>query len=68
MSERMKRGLPYLQVMEMCKPKLSKMLIAHALSNIVMAICECALNLLKGVIPLTSVLPPVLNVLGNLLV
>jgi hypothetical protein len=108
MSKRMKRSLPYLQVMAMCKPKLRKMLVAHAPSDVVMAICECALNLLKGVIPLTlrqkrvlsrykthlralankkvsqkrkrkylsqkgggiltSVLPPVLNVLGNLLV
>ena len=53
MSKRMKRSLPYLQVMAMCKPKLRKMLVAHAPSDVVMAICECALNLLKGVIPLT---------------
>ncbi len=49
----MKRNLPYLQVMAMCKPKLRKMLIAHTPSDVVMAICECALNLLKAVIPLT---------------
>ena len=44
MSKRMKRSLPYLQVMAICKPKLRKMLITHALSDVVMV---------KGVTPLT---------------
>ena len=108
MSKRMRRSLPYLQIMAVCKPKLRKMLIAHAPSEVLFAVCECSLNLLKGGIPLTphqkrmllhykahlhalantkvskkqkkhhltqkggglltTVLPPVLNVLGNLLV
>jgi hypothetical protein len=29
------------------------MLIAHATSEVLFAVCECSLNLLKGVIPLT---------------
>ncbi len=108
MSKPMRRSLLYLQIMAVCKPKLRKMLIAHAPSDVIMAICECSLNVLKGVIPmtprqkrmlsrykthlralankkvsqkrkrrylnqkggglLTTVLPPVLSVLGNLLV
>ena len=84
------------------------MIIGHAPDHVLMAICECALNVLKGVIPLTqrqkrqlsrcrthlrglanekvskkqkkryltqkgsglltTVLPPVINTLGNLLV
>ena len=39
--------------MMVCKPKLRKMLIAHAPDHVLLAICECALNVLKGVIPLT---------------
>ena len=108
MSRRMKRSLPYLQVIMACGPKLRKMIIGHAPDHVLMAICECALNVLKGVIPLTArqkrqlsrcrthlrglankkvskkqkkryltqkgggllttVLPPVINTLGNLLV
>ena len=108
MSKRMKRSLPYLQVMMACGPKLRKMLVGHAPEHVLMAICECALNVLKGVIPLTqrqkrqltrykthlrglankkvskkqkkryltqkggglltTVLPPVINALGSLLV
>ena len=84
------------------------MIIGHAPDHVLMAICECALSVLKGVIPLTqrqkrhlsryrthlrglankkvskkqkklyltqkggglltTVLPPVINTLGNLLV
>ena len=106
MSKRMKRSLPYLQIMAACKPKLRKTLLEHAPAEVVLAICKCSLNLLKGVIPLSprqkrllsrykthlralanrkvsrkmkktsqkgggllsTVLPPVLNVLGHLLV
>ena len=49
----MKRSLPYLLVIMMCKPKLRKMLIAHAAEHVLLAICKCALNVLKGVILLT---------------
>ena len=53
MSKRM-RSLPYLQVMTTCGPKLRKMIVGHAPDHVLMAICECALNVLKGVIPLTQ--------------
>ena len=89
----MRGSLPYLQVMVKSKPKLRKFLIDNVPANIITAICECSLNLLKGVIPLralankkvsrkqkkkhlnqkggnllTALLPPVLSVLGSLLV
>ena len=54
MSKRMKRSLPYLQVMMACGPKLLKMIVGHAPDHVLLAICECALNVLKGVIPLTQ--------------
>ena len=53
MSGRMKRSLPYLQVLAEAKPKLRGMIINHAPSEVINAICESCLNLLKGVIPLT---------------
>ena len=49
----MKDNLPYLQVLVKCKPKLCKLLIEHGPVSLITSICECALNLLKGVIPLT---------------
>ena len=49
----MKDNLPYLQVLAKSKPKLRKLLIEHGPVSLVTSICECALNLLKGVIPLT---------------
>ena len=49
----MKDNLPYLQVLVKSKPKLRKLLIEHGPVSMITSICECALNLLKGVIPLT---------------
>ena len=54
MSKRMKGSLPYLQVLVKFKPKLRKILIDNVPESVIKAICECCLNLLKGVIPLTS--------------
>ena len=54
MSKRMKRSLPYLQVMTARGPKLRKMIVGHAPDHVLLAICECALDVLKGVIPLTQ--------------
>ena len=51
MSKRMKGSLPYLQVLVESKPQLRKILIDNAPESVITAIC---LNLLKGVIPLTS--------------
>ena len=49
----MKEGLPYLHVIVKSKAKLRKLLIQHVPANVITAICECSLNLLKGVIPVT---------------
>ena len=53
MSKRVIGSLPYLQAIMKSKPKLRKLLIEHSPANVIMAICECSLKLLKGVIPLT---------------
>ena len=50
----MKESLPYLQVLAKSKPKLRKILINNVPESVIVAICECCLNLLKGVILLTS--------------
>jgi hypothetical protein len=49
----MKGSLPYLQVIAKYGPKLRKLLIDNVFANVITAICECSLNLLKGVIPVT---------------
>ena len=49
----MKGSLPYLQVMGRCGPKLRKFMINNVPPEVITAICECSLNLLKGVIPVT---------------
>ena len=54
MSKRMKDNLAYLQVLAKCKPKLRKAIIDHGPADVVMSICECTYNLLKGTIPLSS--------------
>ena len=48
----MERNLPYLQVLAKCKPKLRKLLIEHGPADLIATICECSLNLLRGVVPL----------------
>ncbi len=52
MSKRVKGSLPYLQVLAKSKPKLRKLLIDHVPPSVLAAICECSLNMLRGVIPL----------------
>ena len=54
MSKRMKESLPYLQILAKSKPKLRKILIDNVPESVITAICECCLNTLKGVIPLTQ--------------
>ena len=49
----MRGSLPYLEVLAKSKPKLRKVLIDNVPASVITAICECSLNLLKGVIPLT---------------
>jgi hypothetical protein len=48
----MKDNLPYLQVLAKCKPKVRKVIIEHGPANVLISICECCFNLLKGAIPL----------------
>ena len=49
----MKGSLPYLQVMGKYGPKLRKFMINNVPAEVITAIYECSLNLLKGVIPLS---------------
>ena len=46
MSKRMKDNLAYLQILAKCKP-------AHGPADVLMCVCECCYNLLKGTVPLT---------------
>ena len=49
----MRGSLPYLDALAKSNPKLGKVLIDNVPTTVITAICECCLNLLKGVIPLT---------------
>ena len=52
-TKQMRDNLAYLHVIAKCKPKVRKALFEHGPADLVICICECSLNLLKGVIPLT---------------
>ena len=54
MSKRMRDSLPYLQILAKCKPKVRKVLIEHGPSDLILCICECCYNVLKGTVPLTK--------------
>ena len=54
MSAVVKRALPLLQVLVDATPKLKKAIIKHAPTDLVTAISEIVLNLIKGVIKLTA--------------
>ena len=54
MSAVVKRALPLLKVLADAKPKLKKTIIQHAPTELVTAISEIVLNLIKGVIKLTA--------------
>ena len=53
MSAVVRRALPLLKVLVDASPKLKKAIIKHAPPELVIAISEIVLNLLKGVIELT---------------
>ena len=53
MSSVVKRALPLLKVLADSNPKLKKAIIQHASPDLVTAISEIALNMLKGIIKLT---------------
>ena len=54
MSAVVKRALPLLRVLADASPKLKKVIIKHAPTDLVTAISEIVLNLIKGVIKLTA--------------
>ena len=54
MSAVVKRALPLLKVLVDATPKLKKAIIKHAPTDLVTAISEIVLNLIKGVIKLTA--------------
>ena len=54
MSAVVKRALPLLKVLADAKPKLKKAIIQHAPTELVTAMSEIVLNLIKGVIKLTA--------------
>ena len=54
MSAVVKRALPLLKVLADAKPKLKTAIIQHAPTELVTAISEIVLNLIKGVIKLTA--------------
>ena len=54
MSKRVKDNLTYLQVLAKCEPKIRKIIVEHGPADILMCICECSYNLLKGTIPPTQ--------------
>ena len=53
MSAVVKRALPLLETLVNANPKLKKAIIQHASPDLVTAISEIALNMLKGIIKLT---------------
>lgn len=53
MSLRLKRNLPLLRALVRATPKERKTLLGHCSSDLILSLCEIALNLLKGRIPLT---------------
>ena len=54
MSAVVKRALPLFRVLVDATPKLKKAIIKHAPTDLVTAISEIVLNLIKGVIKLTA--------------
>lgn len=53
MSKRIKDNLSYLQVLAKCKPKIRNVIIEHGPPGVILSICECSHNVLKGAVPLS---------------
>lgn len=53
MSARIKRNLPLLKVLCGTKPALIKAVLKGASPDLISALCECSLNILKGNVHLT---------------
>jgi len=56
-----------LRVLQSAHPSVRKELLSGADKDLVIALCECALNVLKGNVPLTSIQKKKLSVYKNLL-
>ncbi len=54
MSSYVKRALPLLQVIAKAKPKVRNAIIEHGPADLIKAISEIVLNVLKGVVRLTA--------------
>ncbi len=54
MSERLKKQALLLKLLATAKPKMSKAIIGAADGNLIMCLCECAHNVLKGNVPLSK--------------
>ena len=54
MSANVKRALPFLQVIAKSKPKIRNAIIEHGPAELIKAISEIVLNVLKGVVKLTA--------------
>ena len=54
MSARLRRHASVLQTLASAKPPLQKAIIKNASNDLVNCLCECALNILKGHVPLKS--------------
>ena len=53
MSDRMKRNMDFLTVLARCNKKQRQAILEHCDKDLILVICELAINTLKGVVKLT---------------
>jgi len=53
MSERVRRNMDFLTVLAKCNKKQRKALLEHCDKDLILTICELAINVLKGVVKLS---------------
>src|ERR1700678_4585789 len=67
---RLNRQIHHLHVLSSCPPKCQKAILSHSKADLFDCICDCALNILKGNVPLSAKekknLTPFRNTLYNL--
>ena len=54
MSTRIRKFAPHLSLMAKSKPKVAKAIVKNAGSDLIKCVCECAMNALKGNVPITG--------------
>ena len=54
MSDRLYRNLPLLKLLFKAKPAQRRVILQAASNELILTLCEVALNILKGTIPLTT--------------